>query len=98
MTWTVDVPEEPSVYEQFVGHRLDMAEYGATKHFVHPDECEDCKDPATHAEVQKNMDRINRSIDNIRPFFSEDIPHDLLLNIGMSFFMGFNEAETVNRN
>lgn len=93
MSYSVDHPQEPTVYEQQVGHRLrDDTPIGAGQHFVHPDDCQECKDPETHAAVKRNMEIIDKAVQEIAPCFSEDVPHTLLVNIGMSFYMQMLEA------
>lgn len=86
-TWNVFYPEEPSIYEQHIGHRLTGdTPVGAGEYFVHPDDCEACKDPETHRRVKDAEERIERGLKELSEFFDDDVPADLLLNIGMSFY------------
>lgn len=84
MEYTVRQPEEPSYYERSLGHRLDPKGLVNTPH---PDDCEDCaQDPELGAQVHQGERIINETIEQLRPFFSEDTPDVLILNILMTAF------------
>ncbi len=93
--YSVHQPEEPSLYEQYLGHRMDDDSVPQNSHVghAHADGCMDCAaDPAMAAAVAGAEARIKYAIDECKVFFSEDTPEALILNIILTGTMALDRG------
>lgn len=90
----IDHPEQPSLYEQQIGHRLDdqaikEAMERGTPGLSHPDNCPDC---AVNPKIAKMTELANRATKeteaDVAAFFSVDVDRTVLMNLVMTAWIG----------
>lgn len=93
--YEVHEPQEPSLYERYLGHRVNDNSVPQNAHVghAHSDGCMDCAaDPDMAIAVMEAEIKISYAIEQCKVFFSEDTPESLILNIILTGMMAIDQG------